>query len=300
VNNHRLKAYVYLTLVAVIWGFAGPIIKFTLGEIPPILFLTYRFFLASIIAIPVILINHKNIFNAKVLPKALLYGFVTSTIGLGFLFAGIEKTTALHASFITLINPLLITIAGIIVFKDRVTKREKLGTAVAFAGALLLVIQPLINNGKNTTSFEGNLLVLVYLIANTVTVVMEKTLNRSNVKPFVLTNFSFVIGFLSLLPVSLILYKGQIIETIFTLDLYHQLGVFYMAFVSGTIAYTLWVKGQKTIEISEAGLFIYLNPIFATPLAVLWLKEDFSSTFILGAAIVTAGVIISEIKRSRH
>ncbi|PJA42810.1 EamA family transporter, partial [Candidatus Woesebacteria bacterium CG_4_9_14_3_um_filter_39_10] len=42
-NPHRLKAYILLLIVAVIWGIAGPVIKFTLGGFPPLLFLTYRF-----------------------------------------------------------------------------------------------------------------------------------------------------------------------------------------------------------------------------------------------------------------
>lgn len=298
-NNHRTKAYIYLIIVAAIWGFAGPIIKFTLEQIPPILFLSYRFFLASLIAVPVILIQRKYLFNSKYLPTMLLYGFVTSTIALGFLFAGIERTTALQASFITLINPLLITVAGVYVFKDKVTKKEKIGTTIAFLGALIIVIQPLLNGGGSAT-FIGNILVFIYLLANTVSVVLEKLLNRKNIPPYFLTNFSFLIGFITLLPVALIMYKGQILDTIFSLDLSHQLGVFYMAFISGTLAYTLWVKGQKSIEISEAGLFIYLNPVFATPLAVLWLKEDFSATFLLGTIIVIIGVIISEIKKTDH
>ena len=45
--NHRYTAYFLLLVVSIIWGVAGPVIKFTLGYFPPIIFLTYRFALAS-------------------------------------------------------------------------------------------------------------------------------------------------------------------------------------------------------------------------------------------------------------
>ncbi|PIP57395.1 hypothetical protein COX03_03365, partial [Candidatus Woesebacteria bacterium CG22_combo_CG10-13_8_21_14_all_39_10] len=50
-NPHRLKAYILLLIVAVIWGIAGPVIKFTLGGFPPLLFLTYRFGLSTLVAV---------------------------------------------------------------------------------------------------------------------------------------------------------------------------------------------------------------------------------------------------------
>jgi drug/metabolite transporter (DMT)-like permease len=33
-NPHRFKAYIYLLIMAAIWGAAGPVIKFTLQGIP--------------------------------------------------------------------------------------------------------------------------------------------------------------------------------------------------------------------------------------------------------------------------
>ena len=72
-----------------------------------------------------------------------------------------------------------------------------------------------------------------------------------------------------------------------------------MALLSGNLAYFLWHKAQKTIEIGEAALFGYLGPVFAIPLAVLWLKEELNTTFIFGAIIIAVGVFIAERKRSK-
>lgn len=75
------------------------------------------------------------------------------------------------------------------------------------------------------------------------------------------------------------------------------MGVLYMALFSGSLAYYLSNKAQKTIEIGEQSLFSYLNPLFSIPLAVFWLGETITPLFIAGSVVVTAGVIIAETKK---
>ncbi|HEB14007.1 MAG TPA: EamA family transporter, partial [candidate division WWE3 bacterium] len=49
----------------------------------------------------------------------------------------------------------------------------------------------------------------------------------------------------------------------------------------------------------EAALFLYLEPVFAAPLAYLWLGESITPTFIIGAAVIAAGVILTEYRPPR-
>ena len=73
-----------------------------------------------------------------------------------------------------------------------------------------------------------------------------------------------------------------------------------MAVLSGTLAYFLWHRAQKSIEISEVGLFAYLYPIFGVPLSVIWLKESISPTFIIGCIVIALGVVLAEWKKRRY
>ena len=70
-----------------------------------------------------------------------------------------------------------------------------------------------------------------------------------------------------------------------------------MALISGTLAYYLAILGNKSIEISEAAIFKYLQPLFGVPLAVYWLGEKITVYFVIGAVIITAGIVIAEIKK---
>ncbi len=72
-----------------------------------------------------------------------------------------------------------------------------------------------------------------------------------------------------------------------------------MAILSYVLAYFLYNFGISKIEVSEAAIFSYLQPLFAAPLAVLWLKEIVTLPFLFGASVIALGVFLSEYRPSR-
>src|SRR3989304_991378 len=113
-NKPRTLAYLALIATALIWGAAGPVIKFTLGGL-----------------------NFPK--NKKTLGLAILYGFLTSTVALGLLFLGLEKTTVLNMTMMAMIGPLLIVAAGELFFHERVSRHEKIGIGIALTGTILTI-----------------------------------------------------------------------------------------------------------------------------------------------------------------
>ena len=295
-RNYRLKAYIYLLLVAAIWGIAGPVIKYTLGGIDPLPFLTIRFFISSLVAVPMLVFRKTNIFKKNHFKKVLIFGLLASTVALGLLFAGLERTSVLNASFISLTEPLLIAVAGVVYLNERITKKEKIGMSIALIGSLILITQPILANSLSDGQVLGNILILGYLVANTASVIYAKRNLRDHVNPIDLANIMFVIGFISLHPLTIYLYGSETLTYVSNLNSSYILGILYIALISGSLAYYLWIKAQKTIEVGEAALFGYLRPIFATPLAIFWLGESFTPIFILGAIIIITGVTIAEYK----
>lgn len=299
-NPHRLRAYIYLIVVSIIWGVAGVVIKFSLDGFPPLIFLSYRFFISSLIAL-IFFIQVRPTFDRRVFWMFLLYAFLNSTVGLGLLFFGFDKTTAIDATLISMTAPLLTTLAGVFFLNERVTKIEKIGMGIAFLGTLITILEPILRMNDGTGGFIGNLLAFLSILVGVVVALLAKKIMRRGVRPDTAAHFSFLVGFLTITPITLLVYSpSEIFETFQNAALAHHLGVFYLAILSGTIAYILWMKAQKTIEVSEASIFTYLNPIFATPLAVIWLHEKITPFFILGAIVITVGVIIAEWKKKRY
>lgn len=300
-NPSRLKAYSLLIIVTIIWALAEPIIKFTLGGFSPLIFLTYRFGLASLVSVACFLIFGFHFpKDIKTRLEIILYGLVTSTFSLGLLFFGLQNTTVLNTLLITLTNPLLVTIAGVKFLKEHVTVKEKIGMGIALIGTVFTVVEPLLQNGGSLTKLTGNIMVVLYLIFAAIGVILGKKLLRKDVDPLTLTNTAFIVGFVSLLPFALPQILNSRFQILTSPPLPYHLGVIYMAFLSGTLAYLLSNKAQKTIEVGEAAVFSYLYPVFSAPLAVLWLGEKITPLFITGGVIIAVGVAVAEIKKRRY
>lgn len=297
-NPRRAHAYFLLLMVVIIWGIASPVIKFTQRGIETLPFLTYRFFLAGIFGAVFLWATKTRLPKKGDFLNLCLYGLLTSAISLGFLFLGLERTTVVEANLITATSPLIVSIVSAKFLHDHITNKEKLGLGIAFLGTLLVIFRPL--NGHTNGTILGNFFVLLYVLSGTWAAIVGKRLLRKGVKASTLTNFSFVISFIAIGAYALYhLGLPSIVNTVTTLPLEYQLGVWYMAFISGTLAFTLSNTAQKTIEVSESAVFSYLLPVVAVPVAIVWLGEKITPTFVVGAIIIAIGVFIAEWKRRR-
>jgi drug/metabolite transporter (DMT)-like permease len=305
-SSRRLRAYLLLIIAAGIWGVAGPVIKFTLEGISPISFLTYRFGISTVIALGLFARKKIKLPRSKgLLGMLFLNGLLGNTIALGLLFWGLTKTTVLDMSIIEATAPLITAAAGAILLKEHVTKKEKIGILIAFLGTLIMIVGPLAENklAGGVFDFErmlGNTFVFLFVLTDAYSFILAKQIIRKRVSAETIANSAFVVAFMTMVP--MMLWQegwGNFGKSVIGLSLPHQMGVFYMAIISGTIGYTLWNMGQKTIEVSEAVVFRYLLPVFATPLAIFWLGEKMSWHFVIGAMVIGVGVIIAEHKKRR-
>lgn len=298
--SNRTKAYLLLFVATVIWGVAGPVIKYTEGYISPLVFLLYRLAIAAAFGAVALSLTRKQNWPKSFGQKLgiLVYAFFTTTIGLGLLFLGYEKTSALTASVLSAFYPIMVAIVGMIFLHERITRRENIGMGIALLGTAVVTLQPFFGSTASSSStLLGNLLVVGSILIGVAAALFTKILLRHTISPSALTHISFIVGFLTLAPVVLYLYPvAEIIRQIVTAPLSAHLGVVYMALVSGTLAYILWDAGQRTIEIGESAMFNYLYPVITLPLSIFWLHEEISLSLIIGTIVVGLGVIIAETK----
>lgn len=300
-NPVRKRAYIELLIVTIIWGFAAPVIKYTLGGFSPAVFLTYRFFISAVVAVIIFLFTGLKLpKKPKVIALTLFNGLLISTVALGLLFLGTDKTTSIDSNLISAIAPITIAVAGVFFLKEHITKRESIGILIALAGTLITIIEPVLKFQDGFGGLEGNLLVFSSVLVGTVTAVLAKFVLRDEVDALTATNLSFIVGFITILPFGLPKILSSNFQVLASVPLSYHAGVFYMALLSGTLGYFLWHKAEKSIEISEVSLFAYLYPVFGTPLSVFWLKEKITLPFIIGSVVIAVGVILAEMKKRRY
>ena len=251
--------------------------------------------------IPIVLVLKPKFPNSKrEIVMLTIAGVLGSSVNLGLLFFGFDKSNVLDASIIGNTAPIFVIIGGVILLKEKVTKKEIIGVAVTFIGTLMVTIEPLFSGGfSGSSSTAGNILIIFANISWVFYIVITKKELHHKVDIMLMTTYMFVLGFITTLPFAIVETKGilNLLLTISVAPLKAHLGVWYMAVISGSLAYFLYQEGQKKIEASEATLFGYLSPLFAAPLAIFWLKETVTTPFIIGTAIVVLGVIIAEFRK---
>lgn len=302
--NKRATAALFLLLVSLMWGAASPIVKWTLTWFDPWLFLTYRFALSTLIALPYLY------FTKAKLPKktsdqwlVLLTGFISAPLSLFLFFEALDKTTALSGSLITAAGPLFLIMGGVLFFRDKISRNEKIGIGIAITGTILTVVGPLIMNGHADTlgKLEGNGLMLLAVLTDIVAALLSKEAMKKGINATLVAQTQFIIGFCLFLPLLFLRQSPEMAwSTISNAPLQAHLGVLYMALISGTIAYTMRNIAVKTIEVSESALYVYLQPLWAAILAVIWLRETITPAYIFGGGIIAIGVFIAERKRNKQ
>lgn len=296
--SHRTTAYLLLLLVSIIWGTASPIVKFTLQWFDPWLFLTYRFAISALIALPMLWFTKTKFpTKSKDVGLVVLTSIISAPLTLWLFFEALTKTTALSGSLFTATGPLILLLGGALFFHERIRHNERWGIAITIVGTLVTALGPLLFHGQTDTfgSFQGNLIMFAAVVADMSASLLSKEAMKRNLSPSLLTHIQFIIGFVVFVPVLLFRQTPDTIwTTILSAPWQAHMGVWFMAVLSGTIAYTLRNIGIKRIEVSESGLFTYLQPLWAAILAVLWLHESITPSYIVGGLIIAIGVIIAE------
>lgn len=294
----RAKAYMYIIVVMFIWGTASVVIKLTLNGLEPIPFLAYRFLINTAFTLPFLpgiihLLRKER--STKLL--IILYALLSCPIALGVLFVGLNETSVVNSALLSAAEPVILAIIGAKLFHDHLSRKARIGVGITLLGVILTTAEPLLYSYDGGT-FGGNILIGIYLAIDILCVVLLKKLLKRNVDPLALTQLSFVSGALVFLPLSFLRYEPSgFIHMLTNLSFKYHIGVFYMALLSGLVAYTLRAKAQKTLNISELSIFGYLSPVITTLLALLVLSEHISALYVFGALLIGIGVFVVETKR---
>ncbi len=317
----RLTSYFFLLINTIVWGLALIIVKPSLEFTTPFRYLLYRYVIAALCSIPILLYYWPKVKNKiEAIKKVIFVEFFGTALTLGLLYVGLSKTTAIEASFLTTTTPIFVVLAGIFYLREKEEIHEWVGITTAFFGTLVLTMLPVIINGMSLKglSLEGNLLIILQNVTYAIAMVLAKKHYKNLPKLFV-TGISFYFGVAVFLLLSLIeigttnlntstVIGSEHISTIFAqfvqtvqADFTHQsvwLASIYMAIFGSIIGLTAYIKGQDGIEASEASLFSYLQPLVFVPAGILLLQETVHPLQIFAMVLILLGVYIAE-KRSK-
>lgn len=303
--SKRLKSYFFMIISTITWGAFLPIVKlgFNDSEITPFRYLFYRFALAGILSLPIIIYYWQKIKNKwQTLKIIVLLELIETSLALSCLYIGLSQISALEANIITTSAPLFIIFGGIIFLRERQDRHEWLGLIFAFFGTILITLEPMWHgDGSLMNSLGGNLLIIAHNILNAIYFLLAKKRYHKIPKLFV-SSISFYVGIITFailsmaeLQFDLNLWQNNIINDLSSSMVWGV--VIYGAIFGSIIGLTAYIKGQDGIEASEASLFTYLQPAIYIPLGYFLLQESASFLQIFSLLIIIFGVYIASRKK---
>lgn len=202
-------------------------------------------------------------------------------------FAGLNLTFPIHASLIMMSTPLLITFISMFLLKDRVSWDKALGLALGIGGAVLLM-----SAGKTITmtgsSTLGDLLVFANAASYAVYLVIIKPLMQ-RYRPIIVIRWVFLFGFLFVLPFGLPQFL-RIDWSLFRPADYAAVGFIVICVTFFTYLWNIFAL--RHLSPATAGAYIYLQPIFAAVISILFIGEEVTLVKILATVLVFSGVYL--------
>lgn len=292
--------YLALILANVIWGVSLVAAKIALREFPTMSLIFVRFALASILIYPFILATpHKIKLKLEHLPVILLTGLTLITFNILFLYEGLTRTTAIDASSISMLVPIISVFCGWVFLKEKIYWINLLGILLGLVGALVVGGLPLIFLGNvNPEMMFGNFLVFLSGVSTVAGSILSKEILKKYSTLFV-TASVFVIATLSF-AVPTITEFQQDPSWISKVTILGLLAVLYLAILSSVSAYFLFEWALGKVDVTQANIFQYILPAVTASVAVPLLGERISYSFIVGTVLVVLGVYWGTLGKIHH
>lgn len=212
-----------------------------------------------------------------------LFGVALNQI---FYVKGLALTLPTNAAVMMTSTPIMVLVVSAFLLGEKITLRKGIGILLGFTGAFLLFSKGGVQFSGDT--FLGDIMVLVNALSYGVYLVLVKQL-MVKYKPLTVVKWIFTIGLIYVLPFGLADF--QAIEWgAFGQNQYAALG-FIIVFVT-LLTYLLNGWALQHISPSVVGYYIYLQPVIATIVALVFRGDKLTLQTVLFSLLIFAGVFL--------
>jgi len=297
-NNQHYRGHLAMLITALIFGANIPLSKNLMPQWISPIGLTYSRFVFGAIAFWTISLFLKT---EKVSRKDMKTLFIGSLLGVGLnqgsFIAGLQRTSAINASIVITITPILAMIISFFMLKEPITLKKVGGVLIGFVGVLSMILTSEFVTSANDPSIIGDLLCLLSSLSYAFFLVYTKGISQKY-SSITLMKWMFLFSAVLFYPlgstdlfVAKIFYEGS---------QQARFCYFYMLLGATLITYLLIPVAQRAIRPTTIGMYNYLQPIVATSIAVFLGQDIFSWTKPLSAALIFIGFYFVTTSKSRE
>lgn len=285
--------YVYVFLASLFWGgsFVATRYALTLGGLGLFSILAGRFLVSSSILIILTLLRGWEKLTLKELGKFLITALVFPGLYYFLETAGIARTSAVMASILIAVIPVLTAIIARIFLKEHLNLRGWIGVFISIGGIVMITLLADHRPGTAAISTLGILLTFGAAIMGASYITFTRHLMAHH-KPLTLTTVQNVMGFIFFAPFA----GAQITRWGLTVNLSGLLALGFLGVFASVGAFLAFNKALGTMEASKASLFLNIIPVVSLIFGWIILGEHLNGLQAVAGVVVIGGVLLASLK----
>jgi len=287
------NAYVLLAFAALCWSGNHIVGRAISGHVPPIGISTVRWLIPAIILWP---LARQHLQRDWPIIKAewgiMLWLAVTGgTLFSALQYVGLQYTTALNVSVLNSLVPVLIVVAGTVLFRDRIRIVQVVGITTSLCGVLVIVAQAKLDMLMSLAFSRGDIIILLNMA---VFAIYAACLRLT--PPIHWLSFMFMLAVISAMTT----FPFFIWETLagfpFQPTLRTAVALAYVSLFPSVLAFAAWNRGVEFIGANRAGPFLHLIPVFTAVLGYALLDEALAPYHVAGFLLILMGVWLASVR----
>ncbi|WP_339079364.1 DMT family transporter [Pseudomonas sp. TMP9] len=285
-------AVVCLIIAMALWGSSFIALKLAFAELPPLWVIFGRMALGSLVFL--LAWRWRGQMHYRAGDWKYLLGLAACEPCLYFLFEALalQHTSAAQAGMVTALLPLLVAVGAFIFLHERISRTTLAGFLLALIGAVWLSLAGSADEHASNPMLGNAYELLAMLCATGYTLLLKHLSARYS--PFLLSAMVAFVGTVFFLPLA---WLSAPLPT--TISLMGVGAVAYLGIVVTVGAYGLYNFGVSRMPASQASGFTNLIPVFTLLFAIVLLDESLNPMQMLAAALVFAGVLLSQWRAPR-
>lgn len=281
-----------VAIVMVIFGTTFVAIKIALNDLGPFTLALARFLIALLIFAPFLRRGRAGVPAWQMAAM----GFLGVTLFFSLQNWGLVYTTAANASIILSAIPALTAIIGWLALGERLNARRAAGILLSMVGVAVVVGGERLRAAGFVAGLAGNQALLgnLLILGAALSWALYTVLGRhvvARLAPAVVTAHTAAWGVLFLTPFAL----GELASTgVAWPSAAGWTALLFLAVVASGLAFYLYLFALTRLAAGEASVYVNLSPVVTLVAAAVVLAERITALQLLGAALVLAGVYLTE------
>ncbi|MDV7141188.1 DMT family transporter [Tropicimonas sp. TH_r6] len=274
---------------ALMWSSAFTSARIIVAHAPPLGISAIRFLIAGLVAVAIArFLGQSWRLTTSQARATVIFGICQNALYLGLFFVAMQTIEASMAAIIASTMPLLVALAGLAIFGERVRPLGIVGLAVGFAGVALIMGSRL--QGGGVDPWGVAYCVIGVLALTFATLAVRGASSGGNV--LMIVGLQMLVGAAVLAPASLLLEEWRI-----DWSPEFVLAFAYTVIVPGLVATLTWFLLVQRIGAVKAATFHFLNPFFGVAIAALLLGERLGPWDVVGVGVIMLGILAVQLSR---